>query len=354
MTTVHMIRRFPAANFSDLISRLLYASMGLHTGFEKKIRLQNITFVVWLVIHVVGFLIVLKSWYNLVLEPGTKNLSLFTLFVSECIYLGAVVSFSIQIVRHHDEIELFIRRNGRQPKQVLLQLAYFTPFVVLGFRKGFSATDIETVLNEFYFFPVHYTVVVFFLACGDIVFNLKRAHNNLLASMANVEARHDHIRFLKWKLRDRVQQINRIFSWSWAIHYGLIFNIGVFAIIEAIDRNLSVYDKGVLLMADISFVHRLYKLAEASTSLKELCLKIESQLLSRRRGNEINRNIPEILIPTLTYREDWDILRSGCFPMESKRFFSFLVTSVTCTAVVLQFDYNVARNLQQTAAELVN
>lgn len=350
MITVPIIRRPRAETSCVSMPQLIYAGFGLHTGFAKKPRLQRATCAVWLMIHVSGFLMVLFT--SPVLRPGVNGVSVFSMFFGNCIFIASIVLFAVQIIRKHDEIELFIRDDGSRPGRWLLQLAYTTPWALLGVRKGFFAQDTMGVVNEFYYALVHYSLMVFFLASSDAVINVKKAHANLLDLTADIDANLELIRRLKWELRDRVQSINDIFSWTWGMHCGLLFNSTIFVVVEVMDEDLSFPDKIVLLMANFSSLLRLYRLAAESSSLKELCLKAESKVLNATQasGSDRAEGIPGTFLSTIAFREDWDILRNGCFPLELTSFLSLLIYNVTCTAVVLQFDYRVLQSLELMSA----
>lgn len=356
MITISMIEPFRAKTLSDLIVRLLYISIGLHTGFRKNFPLQIVTSVFWLLVHITGLMSLLVIWQNSLWEPGSKGLSLFALIGSECAHIGAVICFSILIIRDHDEIEKLIRRSGRKPEHLLLQIACMMPFSLIDFRRALSAANTEgsRLVDEVYFALLHFSVMVFFLTSSDVLHNLKDAHHKLVALTANVEVNEEEIRCLKWELRDRIKRINKIFAWTWGVHYALILNTGVFVAVAVIDRSLAFTDKTVVFIGHICVLLRLLDLAESSSSLKENCLDIEGRLLGRGRGNAIESSASEALVATMAYREDLDILRNGCFPLETRRFFSFLATSVTCTAVILQFDYHVLQSLAQASASAQN
>lgn len=347
MTIVYDFGSSRASTASDYIASFLYAAVGLHTGFEKKLSLQIVTSAIWLIIHIWGMLAIAKCWHEPLLESGTDCYSLVAVFAGVCVYIGSIIYSSIRIMCNHDEIELLLRRNGRPPMLLLLQAACTAPFVLIGIRKARSAKDTDIVLNETYFFLVHLSVMIFFLISSEVVFNLKTDHDKLLSLTANIGARHEQIRYLRW---DRIRRINRIFSWSWGSHYALIFNTAIFLIFEVIDGSLSFVDDVIIFLAAVCFLYRLYDLAQGSSTLKESCLKIEGRLLGQGRRNGIDKGIAESLLPAIAYREELDILRNGCFPLESGKFFSFLATSVTCTAVILQFDHHVLRNLAQASA----
>lgn len=346
-----MFGRNRSTTLVDLVHRSLYACLGLHTGFERKHFLQKLTFGAWLVVHSAGCVSISIWWLDVLTNAGTRSLSTFTQFGSEVVFIGALLSFEIQIHLRHDEIESLIRRNGRRLNELIPQLTFWAPFGLIGLRRGLAATDTATRMKEVYFAVLELSVMVLFLISGDVVMNLKSAHADLIALTANIEAEQNMIRWCKWTLRDRLHCINEIFSWTWGAYYALTFNMAVFVVNEVVGQRLSLLEKTITLMGDVLSLVRLYRLAEGGSSLTALCLKAEAKILSADQIHGTRKDTPECLIPTMVYREEWDSLQAGCSSLETRKFLSFLATSVTCSAVVLQFDYHVVQHLTQMSMQ---
>ena len=286
------------------------------------------------------------------MEAETRSLSFVTIFICDCIVIGAVIYFNVQIALNHDEVESLIRRTGRKVGQLILQLAFVAPFGLISIRQAISVSSPLAALKECYFTLI-LTIHTFtsFSASQDALFNLEAFHERLFTLTDSIAIHHEEIRCLKWELRDRIRRIDEIFSCNWWMHLMGTSNIAVFVVIGVVGGRSSFLDRAIFLLADILGLLRMHHLAAGSSSLKDSCLKTEGGILKGHRDRETSSAIADGLIPLLAYREAWDILRVGCFPLETRGFVSFLTTSVTCTAVVLQFDYNLLRNLAQTSAE---
>lgn len=331
---------------TDSIVRFAYAVLGLHTGLKKRRFLQNVSFAAWFIIHVSGISILLKWWHGMMLGAETRSFSIYTLFLGDCVTIGCTVSFYISLIRHHEELKNFIRRNGRRPGELLRQLAYATPVTILSFWGAFLSKTAEDALKEVYYISIRFSHIAFFLVSSDIVRNLMEGHDDLMALTAKTELNHERIRFSKWELRDRIERLNQLFSWLWGMHHAEIFNMSVFSVYEVIDGHSGIFDKAILLLAHLFLMHRLFDLARGSSSLKERCLDIEARILSVDLRNEIGGNT---LLRVMAFREECDILRSGPFPLEKRKFINFLATSVTCIAVILQFDIRVLEDLNRAS-----
>lgn len=335
------------ASPTDLTFRLLYACLGLHTGFPRKRFLQKATFIAWFFIHVSGCLITVMFWRNKLLDAETRSMATISMFGNDCVFIAALIFFNVRIVFNHDEVELFVRRNGRRVRQLISQATFWAPSGLICLRRGLYGTEKGVGQKEVYFSLLHLLLMVFFSLSVDLASNLKDAHEEILTLAANIEAYRERIRSLKWELRDRIRRINELFSWLWAVHCLLTFETAVFIVVEMSSGQLSMLDKIVHSMAEIFPLVRFSLLADGSSSLKNLCLEMEVRFLRRDSKNGIRKNTAESLLPVMAYREDWDILRSGSFPLETGRFLGFLATSLTCTAVVLQFDHHILRTISQ-------
>lgn len=345
------MKTHPAATASDSICRLLYACFGLHSGFKRRRCLQRVTFVSWILVHIAGSLSTLRLWYGVLSDAETRSLSDYSTFGTDCIFIGTVIFLNVRLMVNHDEIESLIRRSGRPARQLLSQVVYAAPFGLICLRRGLYGTDAGTSPKEAYFALLELSTMAFFMACTDMVSNLKCAHENILALTAKIEANQEALVLLKWESRDRIRRINESFAWTWGAHCMLTYNTAVFVVVEMLGGHLNLLDKTISVMGDCFSLLRLYRLAEGSSSLRNSCLTVEAKIQNGFQKNELKRGESESLLPAMAYREDWDILLSGCFPLDSRRFLSFLATSVTCTAIVLQFDYHVLQNLLQVTAK---
>lgn len=306
----------------------------------------------WLLIHVSGCLLTMMFWKYKLLDSGTRTVATVSIFGSDFVYIGTHILFNGRIIFYHDEIELLVRRNGRGVLQLISQVTFWAPTGLICLRRALYGSEKLLGQKEVYFSWLHFCLMLFFSVSIDVVSNLRDAAQDLVALTANIEANLREIRFLKWELTDRIRKINGSFSWLWGVHCLLTFETAVFIVVEMVGGHLTALDKIAYSMAEIFALLRLYQVADGSSTLRALSLELEGIISRGRSKNEIRKSTAESLLPSMAYREDWDILRSGCFPLETGRFLGFLTTSVTCTAVVLQFDYHILQNIAQMTMHL--
>ena len=351
MTTSLWMEGYKTASYGDILHRLCYAFVGLHTGFKQNVHLRYLTLYLWLLIHVAGGTSFAVDAYDTITMTVTKSLTTFTLLLSNVVFVGSAMHFTSRLFSNHDEIESFLRSAGRPCSQLFVQLIYIAPFEFMSLRRVLHAGDAFTLMRNIYVALLLPFMGVFFLASNDIIFKLQNSHNTLLFLSNNVEAHQGKIRYLKWKLRDRIQAINRNFAWSWAMSFLLTVSTAVYVIIDLINRSSTLFDRTVVGAGEFFYLIRLFGLAKGASMLKESCLNTEKKLWGRKQMSRTRRRTLKELLPVMTFRADWDSLRSGCFPLEAKTFFSFLTTSVTCTAIVLQFDHSVLRMIAEVNSE---
>lgn len=331
--------------------RYMYALFGLHSGSRGKLRFHHLAVAIWFAIHILGIGITVKWWHKTLLEAQTITSSMPTILALNLILLGSTVCFQAKIIILHDRLLLLRERTGRQPSEFLTQILLSVPFFLIEFRGNVALRSMEDLLKEIYFGAVHLNVTVLFMISNDVLINLRTSLTNILTHTENLDENEEKIRNEKWKFRDRIVEANRIFAWIWAAQHVRIMILAVFIVSEVLDPELRCVDRILMMMFEGSLLVRLFQLAWRSSAIARSCLKIEERFLNKIQVCEEGREAARHIFHAMTYREEWDIPRSGCFPLETKRFFNFLVTSVTFTAVILQFDHRVAGLLIEAKTE---
>lgn len=82
--------------------------------------------------------------------------------------------------------------------------------------------------------------------------------------------------------------------------------------------------------------------------LLSVLVSIEEKVPTTDSTNTIRDRQLKAKHPVIWFREDWNLLKNGCFNLSSENFLSYLATCVTCTAVTLQFDRRVSRFISGT------
>lgn len=333
----------------DFVTRFFYASLGLHCGFKRARDVQHATFAFWLAIHFLGVLSALIVWYRTL--SATSSSSLFAILVLDFLFIGSLVSFQVQIILYHDKLRLLLQRRGRSLGGILKEAVLTAPFLFMGSRGALSCNDLACLSKEIYFWFLHLTAMVFFLVCGDILWNLQDLVRNTLAHAEAIGSKERTIRKAKWEFRDRVKDVNKIFSWIWAMQHVMMLITNVYIVSWVTDRRVALIDRCIITMFESSNLVRLFGLAWRASAVNEYCFEIEKRVLNGAQVLADGREAAKRLLPVITFREEWDVLRNGCFPLGSSCFFRFLATSVALTGAILQFDHRIARVISDTTGD---
>lgn len=331
----------------DSLSHFLYATLGLHSVSGRNLNLKKATCAIWVVIHTVGIVAEVTWWYRDFAKTQTISSSLVAIFLTSFLFIGAAICFHAKIIFLHDELQQLREREGRLFGEFLVQILFSVPPLLIGVRETISERNMETLLMEIYFALLQLCTAVFFMICNDVLINLQTTLNNILACTADTDMDHEKIRRERWSFRDRIKDANEIFSWTWATHHVRNLFLAVFIVSEVMRPELGHVDRAILVIYEGSQLARLFALTWRSSVLKTHCLTIEERFLNKIQAHENGRQAAREIFPAITYREEWDILQNGCFPLETRYFFSFLATCVTLTAVILQFDQRIQRMMNE-------
>lgn len=316
---------------------------GLHCGFRRRTHVQRAVFVLLLIIHVLGVLSVGECWHRRLLQLESKSSSTVAILVSEFGFIGSVICFQARIICHHGIIQLLHERNGRGSREFLVQVILAVPPFLIGIRNALFHKFWYSLLKELYFVVLQLNTIVLFMVSDDILFNLQSLLDNILAYSSDIERNQGRIRDARWDFRDRVQDANRIFAWIWAARYLQMPATVVFVVAEVTYPEVGNFDRLIMLTFEAFLLARLFQLVWAGSNLQKSCLRIEERFLNSIQVYVSAREPAKAIFPVIIFREEWDVLWNGCFPLSTKCFFSFLATSVTFTAAILQFDHRVNR-----------
>lgn len=181
---------------------------------------------------------------------------------------------------------------------------------------------------------------------------------SLVTSVETRYARLDHLAKKKWFIRDKVDDLNTLFSFLLiAIH--LQFSAEV------------VLGTGSLVLMDQSVIASFTSMGQLGTlpiiyilvcrSEKLINALIEVERVAFRRLGEVSgfngtlhiisssHNSPAIQWQVLRFDSNLDAPTVGCFVLCQETFMGFLLTGLTCLAVVMQFDFKVVWAIQTLA-----
>lgn len=145
------------------------------------------------------------------------------------------------------------------------------------------------------------------------------------------------------ELRHRIQKANRSFAWLLALYHSQIFLSAVRAAMNFLEPKSTYLDRILIVLGKLALIFQLFDLARKSSELERLCVGIEQRFSDGLQSGVGDQDGLRQMLSVMRYHEDLDALGNGCYQLGTQRFMGFLITSVTCTAVILQFDFRIAR-----------
>lgn len=340
----------PSPTRADLVFRSLCATSGIHTGFRRRRRLVFATVSFWVVLFIVG------TFPDLIeITVGNvklHSLSELTSFASRNVYFGTGLYAIIRFAVSQDRLEPMLQRGGRRCRDVSLFLLSTVPNLVLSFRRLVETDDgnAELLLIKLQGMMYQLPYVTFLIMFNDVICGLRNRQASLLSLTRQPEAHRLEIMTEKWKIRSDVKIANEFFRIPMALYYAQVSLAIVFAVSELIKSDYSALHNVFLLLFLFSFLLQLLKIIISGSRLTDECHEIEQRCLKGLQSPAADRECLKEIFKVVRFREDWDALQVGYSSMSLMNFFAFLVTSVTCAAVILQFDHLVVRKITQLSS----
>lgn len=350
MTTVRDISGTQPLTTTDLLSQFLYTTLGLRSGPGTDPKIKNATCAIWFVIHSLGIVVEVRWWYRDLLRTQTVSSSRLAVLLTSFILVGSTAYFHAKIILLNDRVKLLHERKGRKFGEFFLQIAFNLPAVLIGAREAVASTNMESLFVELYYGMLQLHSTALFMISDDVLVNLRTSLNKILALTGDIDMNQDEIRRERWRFRDRIEEANRIFSWTWASHHVRVLLLAVFIVSQVLNQELGRGYRVNMVIHESCQLARLFVFAWKSSTLRRSCLVVEERFLNKIQVYEEGRQAARHMFPVVIFREEWDILWNGCFPLETRYFFSFLAVCVTFVAVILEFDHGIQRMINDAAA----
>lgn len=267
--------------------------------------------------------------------PGKrKSLAEVTSEVGGFTYVLSGFFAMLVLARRSENIRILLRSDGRCFRDVIFPVLLASPFIVSGFRKIAMKNRFASICTEVLCMHPHLTLVSFFIIYGDILSNLTRRNLRILKSIRE-EQYMSHSIAAKWEVRDGIREMNSLFTSTLALCYIEFFVAVVFLFAKLVGQTLSITDKLWLLVNASGIVLQLYLFSRMSSKFTSISLETEYHLLKR----SLLETSPEVMV--FRFREEWDVPRCAVFAQSVPNFLRYLASTVTCVAVILQFDFKV-------------
>ena len=333
----------------DTIFEALCAFLGMHCGgwTHKWFRIPIITF--WLAVLAATVYIApyLVSSYNY--SPNDprslaeiSNLTACFVHVLSSTYMLCV------FMKNGNGIETLLQKGGRRFRHVIMPLSgiliHFTQNVS---RLLVSPVPSISLLIDAVFMSLAAPKAVFLIVYLDVVDNILSRVTRLNRRLQEAETISSELIDEKWNLRDQISETDRFFSLLMlSVHFQNMFSV-VFYVVQIAERDTEISETAFQMSTVAAVFVTQFYLAGRS-SLLELRNMETGCIMFKRFSQGAFAGVPrDAMLPIFRFREEWDILRSGWFPHNKKNFWKLLSRLVTVSAIVLQFDFKIARFIEE-------
>lgn len=261
---------------------------------------------------------------------------------------------SFVFVRKGESMRKLLRSEGRSLRDFLLPTIFVilnnaSPLWVLG-----SSNYYEGTVAVIYMLCDTITMSGFFCVYTDILESIFQRHENILLSVQSLPKQAESsIVVKKWQARRIIRETNALFAVILSMYYiqaPLIFVIGL---AQTMEQTSKLGDSCMILLVLCSFVGLLWLGAIRCSAIASACCGTEHVFAEAIDScDSICRRCQKQHLRVLAYREDWDSLKMAFFSQNAPNLVGYLVTCMTCVAVVLQFDIKVVRNMANWSSQM--
>lgn len=219
----------------------------------------------------------------------------------------------------------------------------------LQIQRFFLAHNWSSRFINLCFFYFDLNAMTFFVLYDDAMNNIRKVQIRLEISMEATKYLNAFESLsLKRKIRYLIRKLNKQFALPLAMFYSQIVMAILFSFSRVVGARTTITESMNFILFQFFLILIHFCLAGKASSVAAHGAKVESILIMRSSGG-LQVECANLL-GVLRFREDWDVLRVACFPLRISNLLSFLACCITCVAVILQFDYKVARSLSRLSA----
>ena len=257
----------------------------------------------------------------------------------------AVGLYTVFWTRHNREnLQPLLARNGRRFGSVALPILSGMPELAFHVHKLLWTP--RSVCRVFWSTVLTQCSITFFLIYMDLIDTVTRDQRQLLYWVQRPALNYRVLVTMKWSIRDRIRRSNEMFAQIFLMNYLVNFFIAIYVlgrvILRDVELNTYLFLFTILLF---SFV-QLYASARRCSMFKTLCEDTDQALLKQFRScDDGYSSLHANLSAVFRFHDAWDEFKLGCFSHSVQNFLKFLMSGLTCIAIILQFDYNVIRTL---------
>lgn len=260
-------------------------------------------------------------------------------------------------------LDLIGRENLlRKPQHFLIFLVNLPVEIQLIFS-GISAYKEGDPMLAIYYFGyisrvfMHNIMGIMYLNALNI---LDHRVTDLLTSLQSSYCKMDILVKMKWKIRNRIANLNSLFSAFLGFIYARTFTEIIVAI-ESFVTTTKTFWFTLSCIARLSPLIVVYYVVHRSSQLMHHLVDVER--LALRKLSEVNsfngfvylissrHSCPFLQWQALRFDNNWDSPKVGRFVHNKQTFIGFLATCITFIAVVMQFDYRIVGHVRSLVDE---
>lgn len=336
-----------ALNVSDILFRALCVMSGLFPQLSQSRRQRVVSVLIWL-----STLVLWIFWiYDFLCREialGYEDPNMFQMISipNWVIYSIVGLSWRLLFMLKSKDFESVLQKRNRRLRDVVLPVLSVSPLQVLHVYKFFTITDKSARFGELCFLSFDFIVLGFFLAYEDATTHILKIHTQLNVSTKTTTAlTATEILAEKGRIRKMTRKINKLFALPLAMYYSNIVIVVLYTLSQSLGNRSAAHETVILIVCQFCYLLQLSLLAKKGSTLATKCLKLESIVLMRIPDNDSPSS--SHLLRAVRFREEWDVLKVGCFALGTPNLLRFLASCVTFIAVVLQFDYRVVRAMNR-------
>lgn len=328
---------------SGSLFRFICSCHGLEAGFPK-IRILSLP--LWFAAAVTWpFTVTIFFLYTTILSEDRVGLSEVTGAMAAINYLLVTLASMNAFIRNRKKVEGLLRGEATTVLDVFVPLLCSIPLLVTCLSLLCRVGSLPMIMGYANYIAFKLSATAFSMIYASIGSSIVLQLAKLDKLNRTRDVSWNYLLSEKFRIRKEIETVNSVFALPLTLHYSLLI-LGVTSdVADAMSSTLRYFEKILLLISSFTYLVSMAYGAYKGSLIMSQSVNTEFYIwtLVISRADERNSDRQWEAIGAFRFREEWDTLRVACFTSKLGNFILFLSASFTCVAVVLQFDYKVAR-----------
>lgn len=336
-------------SFSSLIFRFCCSCHGLEAGFPK---IRIISLVLWFFGTVFSPIAVAIYFLSTtLLSEDRVGLSEITGGLAAISYMLWTLATVNAFILNRKSVQGLVQSEGTKALDVLVPLVCSIPFLLTCLSIVCRVNRFPIIIGYVNYAGFKLSATVFSMVYANVGSSILSQLENLHELVRSRDVSWNFLLSEKIRIRKEIESVNSIFARPLTFQYVLMI-LGVTSDVAAVmGSTLRNLEKIVLLISTFTYLANLIYAAQKGSMVISQSVDTEfyvwTLVVSRVDVRDSERQWEAIGV--FRFREEWDTLRVACFASDLGNLVSFLSATITCVAVVLQFDYKFARYITNSA-----